>query len=327
MVRLIAIAVISVLLAMPAISGAADGSALRVGHVYPRSEPWGKQFYEGLRDEGFVDGVNLSVISFETGTNFATASAFVDQLITEGADVIVAQPGQIARQAQRAVQKARKSIPIVFLSYDPIEEGFVSSLGRPDRNMTGVASMVTTQIYAKQVELLLEVVPRVYRIGYLRDPTGSPTAFARVKHDLEEAASAKNIHLAIAEVPSPDKIETVLMKLQRDGVGAVIVPPTAFFITYRRLIIDTVARLDMPAFYGDELFVREGGLIGYWPSMATTQRIIGRMTGMLLKGKRAADIPVEQPAVFRLTVNQKTAASLKLTVPSAVLMRADEVVK
>jgi putative ABC transport system substrate-binding protein len=325
--RLISIALACAVLALPGQSAGVEKSVRHVGHVFPRSEPWSGQFYEGLKDEGFVDGVNLAVLRSETGTDFARAGPLVDEMITQGSEVIVAQPGPIAREAQRAVQRAQKNIPIVFLSYDPIEEGFVTSLARPDRNMTGVASMVTTEIYAKQLELLLEVVPTASRIAYLRDPTSVPAAFARVKRDLEGAAEIKGVQLTFVEVPSAEHLEKVLAKLKHDKINALIVPPTAFFITHRRVVIDAVGRLRLPTAYGDELFVRDGGLLGYWPSMATTQRAIGRIVGMLLKGKRPADIPVEQPARFKLTINQKTATSLGLVLPTTVLLRADEVVK
>jgi len=325
--RLATIALALAVVGLPVQSAGVENSVRRVGSVFPRSEPWSGQFYEGLREEGFVDGVNVAVLQSETGTDFARAGPIVDEMIRQGSEVIVAQPGQIAREAQRAVQRAQKNIPIVFLSYDPIEEGFVTSLGRPDRNMTGVTSMVTTQIYAKQLELLLEVVPGASRVAYLRDPTSAPTAFARVKRDLESAAVVKGIQLTFVEVPSAQHLEQVLATLKRGKINALIVPPTAFFITHRRVLIDAIARLNLPAVYGDELFVRDGGLIGYWPPMAATQRAIGRMVGMLLKGKQPADIPVEQPTRFKLTINQKTATNLGLVLPTTVLLQVDEILK
>jgi putative ABC transport system substrate-binding protein len=295
--------------------------------VFPRPEPWGKYFYDGLREEGFVEGENVIVSRRETGTDFSLAGPLAHDLIAQGADVIVAQPGPIAREAKQAVERTGKSIPIVFLSYDPVEEGFVTSLSRPDRNMTGVTSQVSTEIYTKHLEFLLEILPGISRVGYLLDPTAAPAAFEGAKAHLDKAVAAKGVRLTIARVNSVEAIESVIEKLKRDKVGALIVPPTAFAVTHRRILIDTIARVKLPAIWGHELFVRDGALVGYWPSMDEIQRTLGRMTGMLLKGKRASEIAVEQPRRFKLTINATTASHLGLKLSPSLLVRADEVIK
>ena len=326
-IRSIAVAAILAVLATPELPAAADDAVPRVGHVRPRSEPWGGQFYEGLRDEGFVDGKNVVVIARETGTDFSRAGPLTDELIALGVKVIVAQPGGVTRVVQGAINRAGKSIPIVFYTYDPIEDGFLTNLARPDRNMTGLTSMVSTDIFTKQLELLLEIAPDVSHIAYLRDPTATPAAFERIKAGLERGAKTRGVRMTFEYIGSADEIEKVLSKLKRERVGAFFAPSTAFGVTHRRTFIDTAARLKMPAIYSDELFARDGGLISYWTSMMDRQRGIGRIVGMLLKGKTPADIPVDQPTRFKLTINAKTAKALGLELPPSLLMRADEVVQ
>ena len=326
-IRSTAVAAIFAVLAMPEPLAAAENSVPRIGHVYPKSEPFLEQFYQGLRDEGFVDGQNLVVLGRETGTDFSRAGPMTDELITLGVKLIVAQPGGITREAYRAVKRTGKSIPIVFYSYDPIEDGFLTNLARPDRNMTGLTSMVSTDIFTKQLELLLEIAPDVSHIAYLRDPTATPAAFERIKVGLERAAKTRGVHLTFEYIASSDEIGNALAKLKRQRVGALFAPSTAFGVTHRRTFIDTAARLKMPAIYSDELFARDGGLISYWTSMSERQRAIGRIAGMLLKGKTPADIPVDQPTRFKLTINATTAKALGLELPSSLLMRADEVLQ
>ena len=307
-------AAILAIMGVQAISADPQKSLPRVGYVSPPGAAvWRKDFYEGLRESGFVNGENVVVTTRETGPDFSRADALADELVRLDSDVIVAQPARLAHEAQQAVQRAGKNTPIVFLSLDPVEEGFVTSLAHPDRNMTGVTTIVSSEIMTKHLELLQEVVPGVSRVAYLLDPTATPAFFEEVKRELEKAAAEKAIRLTIARVNSINEVEGVFAKLKREKVGALIVQQTAFSVGHRRDLIDAAARSRLPAIYGDELFVRDGGLIGYWTSMADMQRTLGRIVGAILKGKRPADLPIEQPMRFKLTINQKTANALGIS--------------
>jgi putative ABC transport system substrate-binding protein len=128
-------------------------------------------------------------------------------------------------------------------------------------------------------------------------------------------------------VTSVGDIDGVFHKLRPEKVGALIVPPSAFSVTHRRAVIDMGARSRVPSIYGDELFVRDGGLICYWTSTADIQRRLGRTVGLLLEGKKRAEIPVQQPSHFKLIVNVKTADALGLKLSPSLLFRADEIIR
>jgi putative ABC transport system substrate-binding protein len=216
---------------------------------------------------------------------------------------------------------------VVFFTYDPVTEGLVTSIARPDRNTTGLAGTVSPEIVAKHLELLSEAVPGLSYVGYVRDPTSVPDFLERTTLALRSAAAAKRVRVSIWELSSTDVIDEVFSRMKHDRLSALILPPTAFAVTYRRALIDAANRHKIPVMYGDELFVREGGLMAYWTSIADAQKKLGQIVGALLNGKKPADIPIEQPTRFKLTVNLNTARIVGVRFTDALLSRADEIVK
>jgi len=268
-------------------------------------------FREALGEMGFVEGQNVAIEYRWAERRLDRLPALAAELVARKVDVIVTEGGD---PTTFAAKQATSTIPVVFhSSSDPVALGIVASLARPGGNLTGV-SMMTSELAPKLFEMLLEVVPEARLIGVLREPN-TPL-------DMERAASARNVRLHILPAVSGDEVDAAfaaLVPLKPDGL---------IVSTLNRPRIAALAsRHSIPAVSHARDFPENGGLLSYGPSQPAAYRIKGLYTGRILKGEKAADLPVQQPTKFELVVNLNTAKALGLTVPPSILARADEVIE
>jgi putative ABC transport system substrate-binding protein len=224
-----------------------------------------------------------------------------------------------------AAKAATATIPIVFSGgSDPVQLGLVKSLARPNGNVTGV-SWLREQLIAKRLEALHQIVPAATSIGYLVNPTG-PAADIETT-EAETASRRLGLHLAVLNAGSPTEIEAVLGTLVGRRIGALLVGGDPLFFVELDLLGGLAARHKVPTIHHLREFVEAGGLVSYGPSVSDAHRIAGTYVGRILKGEKAADLPVQQSTRIEMVINLKTAKALGITIPETLLATADEVIQ
>ena len=282
--------------------------------------PFRDAFEQGLREHGYVEGRNLLIEQRYSEGKPERMAEQAAELVRLKVDLILAP---VTPQA-RAALNATTTIPIVtVMGADPVATGLVRSLARPGGNVTGLTQQ-SPDLSAKQLQYLNEAVPGgVRRVAVIWNPSnpGHPPSFRQ----LEVGARAMQIELQSFEARSPEEMDTALAGLARRSVTGLIVydDPTAFVA--RRRIVEVAAQNRIPAIYGSRVYVDEGGLMSYSADLTDLFRRSADYVGKILKGAKPADLPVQQPTKFELAINLKTAKAIGLTIPSAVLLRADRV--
>jgi putative ABC transport system substrate-binding protein len=291
-------------------SGAADGYV-----------PLVAAYRRGLGEAGFKEGENVAI-------EFRWANGQYDRLPSMAADLVAHQVAVIAAggpPAARAAKAATATIPIVFTSGDdPVQAGFVASLSHPGGNVTGVY-LFLTQLIAKKLSLLHDLLPRVTVIGAILNP-GSAGSGDEAK-DLETAARALGPRVDIVNAKSVQEIEVGFVTLRQQGVGAVVVGADPYYLSQRTQIVALAERHALPAMYELRPFVDAGGLISYGTDLSDGYRQAGVYAGQILRGKKSADLPVLQSTKFQLVINLKTAKSLSIKISDNMLSLADEVIE
>jgi len=282
--------------------------------------PFTAAFRQGLSEAGYVEGQNVTIEYRWAEGHYDRLPALAAELVGRKVDVIVAG----GTTAVQAAKNATSTIPIVFNAADPVESGTVASLARPGGNLTGV-SMMNTELMAKRVELLSELVPHAMVIALLVNPN-NPGA-ERIVREVPEAARTKGAQLQILKAGTESEIDAVFATLVQLHAGALVVQADPLFARRRELLVALASRHAVPAIYDWREFVVVGGLISYGPSRPAAIRQVGIYVGKILNGAKPADLPVQQPTTFELVVNLKTAQALGLTVPPSILARADEVIE
>ena len=217
---------------------------------------------------------------------------------------------------------ATTTIPIVFgVGDDPVELGLVGSLARPGGNATGI-NFFTTEVVAKRLALLHELVPKAVRVAVLIPPYD-----IRGLRDVRDAAGAIGLQLRILNATTIDEIDAVFATLARDRHDALFVAPSSFFTSRRVQLVNLAARDRIPATYVSREIVAAGGLMSYGPNITDAIRLVGTYVGRVLKGEKPANLPVFQSTKFELVINQTTAKALGLAVPETLLATADEVIR
>jgi putative ABC transport system substrate-binding protein len=281
-------------------------------------------FRQGLRDLGYVEGRNLVIEYRDAEGRPERLPALAAELVALKVDVILAGGTPQALAAKQAT----KTIPIVFTTVvDAVTDGLVTSLARPGGNVTGLSSLAP-ELVGKRLELLTQAVPGVSRVAVLWQPGayGGRTAKDMLK-GAEVAARALGVRLQFVEARGPEDFERAFSDMTRARAGALTVLGGVMFNTERRRLVDLAAKNRLPAVYPWREAVDAGGLMAYGPNLADLLRRAATYVDKILKGAKAADLPVEQPTKFELVINLKTAKALGLTIPQSVLGRADEVIQ
>jgi putative ABC transport system substrate-binding protein len=279
-------------------------------------------FGKGLEEAGFAEGKNLT-------TEYRFAEGRLDRLPELAADlakrqvaVLVAVGGS---SSALAAKKATSTIPIVFvIGGDPVALGLSSSLSRPDGNATGM-TIISADLAQKRLGLLRELVPNAAAIAALVNPD---TPEGRVQlADMRAAAQSLGLNLRILEAGDEKAIEKAFATLAQDKADALLVGSDPVFDVHLDKLVTLVAAAALPAIFQFRDFAAAGGLMSYDPDIADAHRQVGVYTGKILKGAKPADLPIQQPTRFNLVLNLKTAKALGITVPAALLARADEVIE
>jgi len=346
-----ALCLVLVALAGPATSKAEQPDKLpHLGYLSPGNiPPYDLAFLQGLQEQGYIEpgeiprydpaswqtlvkrgffaGKRIRIDIRTTGQRFEDAEKLAAELVSFNVDVIYAVPAALVKAAQDVTNKAEKPIPIVFaLVFDPVGLGFVKSLGNPGGNVTGVAN-VDPEFEAKQLEVLKETFPRLSRVAYLANPASFPSYVRKAKSAVGLAAQAMGIQVAMLDADSADQLDRALTEIVRLRCQAVIVSQSPLFFFNRARIIEFASTRRLPAFYADDLLVHDGGLMFYGSSIADQKRRSAALVAKILKGAKPADIPVEQPTIYKLSINLKTAKTLGIEIPPSILSRADEVIR
>jgi putative tryptophan/tyrosine transport system substrate-binding protein len=279
-------------------------------------------FRRGLSEAGFVEGRNVAI-------EYRWADDQYDRLPQLAADLVRRQVTVIAtiggNAAALAMKAATRTIPVVFHgSLDPVEAGFVASLNRPGGNMTGVVTL-NIDTGQKRLELIHELVPTASAIGLLLNPTNA-VAEAQSK-DLEAAARTLGLKLHVLHASTEREFEPAFAALTQLQAGGLVIGTDGFLVSRSEQLAALTVRHAVPTIFQYRAFVEAGGLMSYGGSVTDSYRLSGLYTGRILKGEKAADLPVQQATKVELIINLKTAKALGLTVPLPLLGRADEVIE
>ncbi len=277
-------------------------------------------FLDGLRALGYVEGQNIVIERRFAAGKSERVGGMANELVQLGVDVIVAT----GLRENRAARQATRTIPIVMVVVDdPVEAGFVESLARPGGNVTGLA-FSATGIGEKYVELLGQAVPSVKRMAVVGSRPVPPGLLKEMQ------GAARTLHIAL---PSPimvrgaEEFESVFTRARADRIGGLIFPSDALAVLHRQQVVELAAKHRLPALYSHRELVEAGGLMAYGPSFVERFRRAATFVDKIVKGAKPNDLPVEQPTKFELVLNLKTAKTLGLTFPPALLTRADEVLQ
>jgi len=289
----------------------------------PPSPDWKQRsfFLQKLRTLGWIEGQNITVEyrwAFERYDRLADVAA---ELVRLPVDVIVA-PDTSAIDAAR---HATTTTPIVMLTpVDPVALGYVASLARPGGNITGVGGQ-TQELSAKLLELLKKAVPEVTKVAVLANP--SQQDIKGLVSETEGAARALGIQLHILEARYDSEFKHVFETAIEEGVGALLILPGLVASLHERHLAALAVQHRLPAIYTTRSFAEAGGLLAYGPKIADFSQLAASYVDRILKGAKAADLPVERVTTFEFVVNLKTAQALDLTIPPTLLFLADEVIR
>jgi putative tryptophan/tyrosine transport system substrate-binding protein len=312
-------------MAWPVVARAQQVAVPVVGWLDPTSPEARRDFvaafHLGLADAGYVEGRNVAVERrWAEGRNDRLGALAAD-LVWRQAAVIVAAGSTPAALAAKAVTS---TIPIVFMiGADPVEVGLVASLNRPGGNLTGV-SFLNVEVAVKRLELMRELVPNTTSIALLVDPTDRLSGAETTQ--VETAARILDVRLLVVNGNSQSSIEAAFAVVQQRA-GALLVGANARFVAARDQIVALAAHHAIPTIYAVREFVSAGGLVSYGGNVPDAWRKAGVYTGRILRGEKAAELPVQQSTRVDLALNSKTAKSLGITFPTALLVRADEVIE
>jgi putative tryptophan/tyrosine transport system substrate-binding protein len=302
--------------AMPVVAfinaGVADASAGRMA-----------AFRKGLNEAGYVEGQSVTVEYHWLEGQYDRVPALVADLVRRRVAVIATPGSDVVTLAAKA---ATATTPIVFgFGQDPVRLGLVASLAHPGGNATGV-NFFPSEVVAKRLRLLHDLVPKAVRIAVLVNPANAPTAEATLR-EVQQAAPTIGMQIQILNATTIGEIDAAFATLAREHPDALFVAPDAFFTSRRVQFVILTARLGIPATYSQRDYVAVGGLMSYGTDIADMFHQVGVYTGSILKGAKPADLPVQQPTKFGLVINLQMARALGIEVPPGVLSIADEVIE
>jgi putative ABC transport system substrate-binding protein len=279
-----------------------------------------KAFEDGLRECGYIQGQNVLIDYRYAEGRDGRAPSLAAELVSLKPDVLVAHTSG----AVRAAKEATSAIPIVMVGViDPVGVGLVDSLARPGGNITGLTATAGVEIAGKYLQLLKETVPEVSRVAVLKYPGGAPG----YRREMDSMAQSLNLTLQDYEVQKPEDLEGAFTEMTKARTDALLVHSHPFMTTHAGRIANLAAKSQLPAVYPLRVAVEAGGLMSYGYNQSASWRRIALYVDKILNGTKPGDLPIEEPTKYELVINLQTAKALGLTIPPAVLHRADELIK
>jgi len=292
----------------------------RIGYLTSVGSAPNEAFLQGLRDLGYVEGKNILIEFRTTGGKSERRPELAAELVRLKVDVIVADTASEVTAAKNATA----TIPIVMRGVaDPIASGLVATLAHPGGNVTGIATLAP-ELSGKRLELLKEVIPKLSRVALLTPPS---QAWRTTIEETEVAAQALGLKLQILQARGADELEGAFDAAKKQRAEALVQVQATALLPHQSRIIELAAKNRLPTMYFNRRSVEIGGLMSYGHDGLYQNRRVASMVDKILKGRKPADIPVEQPMKFEFAVNLNTAKQLGLTIPPNVLARADKVIK
>jgi putative ABC transport system substrate-binding protein len=280
-------------------------------------------FRQGLKEAGYVEGQNVAIEYRWADGHNDRLPGLAGELVRRQVGVLVAGGGTPSTMAAKA---ATVNIPIIFeLAIDPVANGLVASLDKPGGNVTGVANL-NVEVGPKRLELLHELLPKVTVVAALVNPA-NPALSEPFVQSLQAAASSLALELRVLHASTEGDFDTVFAAVEQLRAGALVLGPDVFFNSHIEQIAALAIRHAVPTIYQYRPFVDAGGLLSYGSDETESYHMVGSYAGRVLKGEKPADLPVQQPTKVQLIINLKTAKLLDLTIPPALLARADEVIE
>ena len=295
----------------------------RIGFLEPGAQDSGltSAFIGGMQDLGYIDGKTMII-----DARFANGE--IDRLGTLAAELAALKPDIMVAQSTpgvRAVLQAKSTAPLVMVAVgDPLGSGFVTNLGRPGGNVTGI-SILTSDISPKLLEMLHIMLPKITRVSVLVNPANSNSTVSL--KNVIAAAQRMNLQISSVQASGRNDLERAFSEMSRQHPGAVLIPGDALFRLHARTIAQLGLKHKLPLAVTNVEIVETGGLLSYGASMADTYRRAAVYVDKILKGARAGDLPVEQSAKFETVINRRGAAALGLTIPGELMLRADRVIE
>ena len=304
------------------------GKIPRIGYLMTASLKSAEQralieaFRQGLRERGYVEGRNIIIEFRAADGRVERFPKLTEELVALKVDLILAPSPPSARAAQQVTRRIPIVVPIMG---DPVGEGLVASLGKPGGNVTGL-SFLGPELIPKRLQLLTEVFRGASRVALLVHPGAyGERAGSDMLKEAEAEARNLGLQLQVLTVNGRDDFDRAFAEIDRERSTALMLFPSPMFFFERRRIVDMVAVRRLPSIYYAKEYVGLGGLMSYGASVPDLIRRSATYVDKILKGAEPADLPVEQPNKFELAINMKTAKALGLTIPQALLLRADEV--
>jgi len=280
-------------------------------------------FHQGLKEAGFVEGENVAVEYRWADNQIDRLQMLAAELVRRQVTLIVAGGGF---RSGLAAKTETKSIPVLFIAgEDPVKLGLVSSLAKPDGNLTGI-NILVAEVVTKRLELLRDLLPKAIRIDVLVDPISSTTAESTLR-GVETAAPTIGMQMRVFNASTISEIDAAFAGLVNERPDALFVGISPFLLDRRVQLAQLAARHAIPAIYAEREHAEVGGLMSYGASIGDAYRQLGVYAGRVLKGAKPADLPVVQSSKLELVVNRSTARMLGLTLPPTLLSIADDVIE
>lgn len=301
-----------------------SGKIPRIGYLSLSAKPSVRDeaFVQGLRELGYIDGQTISIEYRWAANKIEALAALADELVAMKVDILAAT----ATPAVNAAKNATKTIPIVMVTTaDAVGSGFVASLAQPGGNITGNTNILP-ELAGKRLDLLREVLPKLSRMAFLA--YGPDPAHRQFVKEAQEAAQSQKVGFKPLVLKGLEEIDNAFSTMKKDGVGAVIIQ-TLFpaVLGQGARVAELAVRNRLPTISDGFQFAEAGGLLFYGPDPLASFRRAATFVDKILKGRKPAELPVEQPRKFEFIVNLKTAQQIGVTIPQSVLFRADKVIK
>lgn len=322
--QLLALIAVSALSVSGLARGAASGKIPRIGFLAsgnPLGTPHFEAFVQGLRELGYVEGKTIHVEHRWIDRDLERMPALATELVRSPVDVIVAW----SSPAVSAAKQVTTTVPIVMIAVsDPVGQGFVESLAQPGGNITGMSNMLRGTI-AKNMEMLVRIVPGAKRIAALRNP-GNPS-HALVLQEAEAAARDYDLRLQVVDINTSAEVDDAIATIRKEHAAGILMFGDPLFVQQRTRIAQLTTEARLPSTTIFRQYPEAGGLMSYGLNTTDHFRRAAYFVDKILKGAKPSDLPVEQPTTFQLVLNLKTAKAIGVRVPEDVLLRAEKVIE